>query len=276
MALPTTPTATSIATEALSRLNEPNPSAGMLTRAESILLGIVNQIAKRGEWRVLEETKSIVVTSYQPRYAIPADFSKGVDLRLYSGGRSGTMQSATASTIVLAAAETLTVAAAQGAPIFMLSGNATGYWSRIVSYNDTSKEAGISPNWGITPTSGTYLVPDEEIELPHQFLLKPRLVDTIAKPKMATIYDDEIYLSPVPSTGPYALLSRFQVKPYQLDLADTRYNKIYWDWREALILGIIRDYAYTPNDDRYIQADKDFEKAVAELKLEEKRRATWG
>lgn len=276
MALPTDPTATSIATEALSRLNEPNPSAGMLARAESMLLDVMTQIAKRHNWKVLEDTKSIVITAYQPRYAIPADFSKGVDLRLFSGGHSGTMQSATDSTITLAAGEDITALQAQGAPIFMTSGDAAGYWSRIVSYNFSTKAAAISPNWGLTPTAGNYLIPDEELEIPHQFLLQPRLVDSIAKPKIATIYDDEIYLSPVPNAGPYILLSRFQVKPYKLDLTDTRCTKIYWEWREALILGIIRDYSYTPNDDRYVQADKDFEKAVSELLLEEKRRATWG
>lgn len=272
MALPTAPTATTIVTEALSRLNEPNPSADMLSRAEDILLGVINRIAKRTNWRVLDETKSIILTAYQPRYAIPAEFSKGVDLRLFSGGHTGAIQTAAAGTVTLAANEDMTAAQGNGAPIFMTSDNAAGYWSRIVDYNITTKIATISPNWGVTPTSGNYLVPTEELELPYQYILKPRLLDTIAKPKLASIYEDEIYLSPVPSSASYALIARYQIKPYKTDLTDARFTSIYWEWREALILGVMRDWAYTPDDDRYKQSTIDFENAVQELLIEEKRR----
>lgn len=272
MALPTSPTASSIVEEALSRLNESNISNDMQTRGQDILLGVVNRIAKRGVWRVLEDTKSIVLTAYQPRYAIPADFSKGVDLRLFSGSQTGTMLSATDSTITLAAAEDITAAVAQGSPIFMLTGNAAGYWSRIINYNFSTKQATISPNWGLTPTSGDYLIPSEELELPYNFALRPRLLDSVSKPLKASIYDDEIYLSPVPNSGNLALLARFQIKPYKTDLTDARFTNVYWEWREALILGVIRDWAYQPDDDRYKQATEDFERAVAELVAEEKRR----
>lgn len=272
MALPTDPTALSIVTEAFSRLNEPNPSSTMITRGEDVLLGVVKRIAKMMNWRVLEETKSLVLVAYQPRYAIPADFNKGIDLRLYSGGYSGTMQSATAGTITLAVAETITAALAQGKPIFMISGNSAGYWSRIVSFNFSTKAAAISPDWGLTPTSGNYFIPDEEMDLPYQFAIHPRLLDSVAKPRRVSVYDDEIYLSPVPGAGPYTLVSRFQIKIDKLDLADARYTRLYQDWREALILGVIRDWSYTPDDDRYKQASEDYNAAVSELVMEERRR----
>ena len=272
MALPTAPTASSIVEEALSRLNEPNISADMQTRGQDILLGVINRVAKRGSWRVLEETKSIILTAYQPRYVIPADFNKGVDLRLFSGGYTGTMQSASPSTITLAAAEPVTAVVAQGSPIFMLTGNAAGYFSRIVSYNFGTKQATISPSWGLEPTSGNYLIPAEELELPYNFNTKPRLLDSVAKPLRASVYDDEIYLSPVPNSDNMALLARYQVKVHKIDLTDARFTNVYWDWREALILGVIRDWAYQPDDDRYKQATEDFEQAVLELTVEEKRR----
>ena len=271
-------TADDIVIEAFKRINIPNPGQAEKDRASNFILnGVLMDIAKRRGWLVLEEKSVLVLDAYVNRYSIPADYSKPISLTLYRGGYTASMQSATPNTIILNTAETITAILAQGSPIFILTENAKGQMAHITTYNATTKEATIYPNWAVVPVSGNYLIPNIEANIPFRLYEHISLLGTAGVPIKASVYDSELCISPIPNSNPYVLLSRYQVNTYNLAVDSLKRAKLYDDWYNALLYGVILGLTYTPDDDtRFKRAFEDYRTAIAILADEDNNRRRLG
>ena len=164
MAVPTTQTATLIVTEALNKATYSNPAAALITRATNFWLEeIKHDISQRKDWKLYEETKVLIPDAYAQRIADPVDFHKCLEARFYNGAIKDTLQTAGSGTITLAAGTGNS--SMEGKPIFITDGNAKGQMTRIVSIS--GDVASVSPNWGTTPSSGTYMIADTERTLAY-------------------------------------------------------------------------------------------------------------
>jgi hypothetical protein len=272
MALPTTQTATLIVTEALNKAGVSNPSSVRITRfIDFALEEIKNDLFQRKDWKLYEDTKVLIPDAYVQRIADPTDFQKMLQVKFYDGTHKGTMQTATASTIDLEADEDITEEGIKGKLVFMTSGNAKAESSRVVSYNESTMQAGIKPNWGTTPTSGGYMVADIEKELVYLPNESIAAVAATGYPSVISFFDKEFYLDVVPDKSTYAIMMKFLVAVHQLDLTSTRYTTLLTEWRTALVAGVYWKVLLDDDDDRAKGAEVQYERSVLKLKQQDAR-----
>lgn len=268
MAIPTAPTATSVVTEGLKMAGIANPSNPLITRATGEWLERTkNFIARKksGTWKILEKSQVIIPDIYLQKISVPTDFKDIVEVTFYDGATKGTMQTATASTIDLSSTEDISEANAKGRLIFITSGNAKAETSRIVSYNESTKQAGISPDWSTIPTSGDYMISDYESDLTY---LPNETIPTVVPagyPSCITIYNSEFYLDVVPDKSSYALIVKYRIAIQKLDLTDSKYSNILSAWRDVLEQGICREKLFDDDNNKYTAADARFKLGVRDL-----------
>jgi len=258
MAIPTVPTSTTLVTEAFIRCKIPSPGPAEITRAEDFLLvEVMKIIAQAQNWRVLEETSIAIVSPYVPRYALPADFNKAIEGTLFKTSYSGTAQSGTTSSMKLELGETITEALALGGILIPTDGAAKGEFRRITAYDTVTLIASITPNFTNTPGADGYMIVtsmDDEIDLPYSKTAKLRMYSSPGMPKRIDLYNDELYLDPVPDAGPYAMQIRHQLDIAQIDVTSSRWTLLLTSWEPLLVQGVIALIYQSRDDERYKEA----------------------
>lgn len=258
MAIPTTPTAITIVTEALIQADEgDSPPSALITRATNFWLEeIKNKIAGKKNWKILETTIASIPDIHFNKITVPADYQKLIKATFYDGSTKDTLQTATSSTIDLASDEDITEDNAKGRLIFITSGNAKAEKARIVTYNETTKQAGISPDWGTTPSSGDYMIADFEKELEYFPNEAIPSINSAGVPSAISYYDGEFYLDVVPDKSTYAIVFKYVLAIQKVDLTNSRYGNILSDWRVPLLNGVLRKALFNNNNEKYAESKK--------------------
>lgn len=234
-------TAAAIVSEAFKLTGTAHPSNTLYNRAlDEWLPQIFEDIAGRKDWGMLEDTQVSILTQYVQTLSIPADFESMRLMTFYDGYHKDTAQAGAASNITLAADEDLTEDEAKGKLIFLTSGTGSGGMARITDYDDATKVASISPNWGTNPdVTSKYMVSNYELELNYNTIDRIAFVTSNGIPVNMSRFDNEIYFDPIPDLATYAVVSKYLTHIASIDTSGTRYAKLLTRWRLALQEGII-------------------------------------
>jgi len=163
MSVPTQPTPTTIATAAFQLYARRAPTSAEITRvSDDLMEQVKSDIMDRAvNWSFLRKIAYQPLTQYVSTYQAPADYKKLLSVRLMKGTRTGTAQTATSTTITLAASDNGGAETA-GKWIVILSATAGSNQAlQCKTFNTSTKQAVMETSWTTTPT-GTivYLVVD--------------------------------------------------------------------------------------------------------------------
>lgn len=259
MSAPTPPTVTTICTEGLKKAGLSNPSSIQLTRAQGWMAEIKRDIVRReSRLKSLYTTTYKVCTIGQSRYDLPTDYYSDLSIMILDGANTGTAQSGSSSTVTFASDEDITSDFAIGRYTLITSGTGLGSYSQCVSYNETTKQAGVSPNFATAPVNGDgYMVVDinypvEVVSMPHIDIQNYSTNKWI--PRLAAIVGNstvgQFYLWPAPDKA-YGIQIRYYMNLMTLDLAGTLMSTLYQNLFDLWIQGI---YAKQLQNDNSVKA----------------------
>lgn len=273
MALPIVQTKRTIIIEGMRKALGRVPDADAIIIAENEWFEeIKDDIFQRKDWKLLEETKVVITTAYEQIIAAPSDFSKLIEVTFYDGGQKGTAQDGTLGSITLSASEAITEGSAKGSLVFKTGGTGKAEMSRITSYSESTKIAGVSPDFEtVADATTTYMIATVAKDLhfiPNEVF---RDVTAIGYPSRITSYGNEFYLDAIPDLSTYAIIFKYLVSIDQVDLDSTKHLRILAKMKNALKAGIYMRTLDSLNDDRASRALKTYESIVLKLMIDDSR-----
>jgi hypothetical protein len=252
MALPTDPTVTTLKTEALKKVGVSSPSATELTRADSWLQELLNDIWTRqfkdGNTRLAAlQTEAVQISTVGKNFIdLPEDFDEEISIVVLDGDNRGTARAGGATSITLASSETITAANALGKMIVITGGLGSTQYKRIIAYDATTKIATVDSAWTTNPDStSTYLVISAKcrklVEDSVTVLDENNIAASTGKPTyFAKFYRKMIFDRPF-DLSTYGILTRYFMHINQVDLTEgstTRITRIMRSWRSVLDAGL--------------------------------------
>lgn len=177
MAIPTAPTSTSIATEALKQFGISTPSSAELTRAIDYGLELVKKqlVLDCQVWKFLQTTSYFVTRIGVSKYQLPTDYSRFVSLRMMDGARSGTAQSVTSTSVTLTSSDSASESDTIGKYLLITSGTSSGLALQVDDYTPSTRVAVMEEAFSITPTgTPTYLITDTFTPVEEKMLYNRR------------------------------------------------------------------------------------------------------
>lgn len=276
MALPTDPTITTIASEALQKAGYNTTTSqytAKLTRATTYWAEEVKNdifgLVKNPKY--LQKTAIITLTANKSKYQFPTDFSTPISVTLLAGTKTGTAQAGAASTITLAAADANTAGDVEGKEIVITGGTGPNQVRQIIDYDATTKVATVDQAWVTNPASGsTYMIADEYNELlenpvwgydantaipelgyPYNYYPEGEK----ASSQTAANYTGGFIVAPTPDTNyTYAVKIRYYMDMMKVDLdtaTDPTITILYRRWRNVWLQGIFVKALQDMDDNRY-------------------------
>lgn len=269
-----TPTATTICTEAFNLSGISSPTHSQLSRAESEWFELVLlYIASLKDWDILKETKIAILNAYEQRIAVPVDFENMLEITFCDGTHKGTAQAGTASNITLETTEDISEGDAKGKQIFITGGTGVRGMARIIALDETTKIASICPNWSTNPDdTSTYMIADLERDLKYVRHEAMKIVTSNGSVVNVTYFEGELYFDPIPDLATYAVIMRFVTHISQIDTSSSRYTNILAKWRNALVAGVREYVLKDKNDKRAKSAGVDYAIAIKSLKGQANRK----
>jgi len=267
MAAPTAPTLITLTTEALKKAGYTYPTPTQLTNAQDELMEEI----KNDIWTLAKKLKSLHTTSVmvsvngQSRYSYPTDYSSDLSIVLLDGSVTGTAQGGALGSVTLAANESLGESDILGKSTLITSGTGKASMSQCTTYNDSTKEAIVVPNFNTAPAVGSgYMVIGTNYPLTvlplwdYDNLSNPM---TRGLPTRFTPIGDadygEFILYPVPhkSDGTiYGVQARYYANLMTVDLASTLMVTLYQRWRNVWVQGVYAKQLQKDDDNRAAQA----------------------
>lgn len=278
MAAPTAPTISTLAAEALKKAGETNPSAALTTRAEDLWPEeIKNDIWTRSKTLKSLQTLGVVtLTRGLSRYSMPTDFAgQGeISMRLVYGASTGVLQDGAEGSVTLAADLSKDEAWMIGKEIVITSGTGINQISQITAWNNMTKVATISPNWGTTPVAADGYMVVESYRLLEEgpiwnydksFGQMTPGLPYYFHPTGDADYS-EFYLDPVPdNTYTYAVIIRYYANIMTLDLAGTLMATLYQKYRNVWLYGIMAKKLADDDDNRAGTFQATYENALGRM-----------
>lgn len=282
MAIPTSPTLTTICTEGIKRSGYPSPSTTQITRAADWV-----EEVKWDIWNLDKKYKSLLIASYGvtqigvSRYANPSDFESDLSVTILDGQHTGTLQAANANTATLSATESMNESFAQGKFLLITSGVGLGSCSQITAYNSVTKVATVVPNFNTTPdgTEG-YMIVDTQYKLEQQHIQRKDEVTNPDERQTPAYYfpigqgnsdsdeTGEFELYPTPDKV-YGIQLRYFANLMLVDLSSNLMATLYRRWRNLFVQGVMIKSLQNDRDNRYIPEIQVYKKMLQELKMRE-------
>lgn len=269
MPVPSSPSQSSLISEALAMAGESNPSSALTTRAGLWFEEIKNDIwTKEKKLKSLQKTCYAVIQKGQSRYSYPSSFSSDISITLLSGTRTGTAQAGSTNSITLAASETAGDSDLIGKEILITSNTGVGSFGQIIGYSSTTKVASVTPNFQTAPdSSSTYMIIDREYDLEQrpisdykQFHMSYQSVPDKYFPLGDEDYGE--FLLNCPPDQLYGARIRYYVNIMTLDTDDTLYTTLLQQWRRIWLQGIVYRRLRDADDNR---SNDEFSKYRGEL-----------
>jgi hypothetical protein len=256
--VPSNPTLEDLITEGLRKAGIKDPDTDLIDRAEGWVEEIKNDI-----WQLGKKPKALHVTSYgvfqrgQSRYSNPADFSSDLSLTILDGSNRGTAQGGSTSSIQFAASDPSSDSSVVGKGVIILSGTGQGSYSQIISYDSTTKQANVVPNFNTAPAAGSvYMVVDREYPVEQRPIFES---DATRQSPINGIADrfypvgDEDYGEFILNKNPdkvYGARLRYYANLMKVDTDSTLMSTLYSRWRDIWIEGVRFKKLDDEDDDR--------------------------
>jgi len=260
MAVPVSPTPTSLVTQALKRAGRTTPSSTQIQEALDHQLQEVKAdlMLVAATHPNLLATATTVTTRGQQRYAIPPDHNEQQSITLLDGPDSlrGTCQGGSATSIIFAATLDVTEESIIGKYVLLTSEPGIEQYREIIAYTPATKTATLDLEWLSAPTVGTtYLIVTQYTQLwPSDITTEFDRLDaptTIGTPVLASLSGQEFLLYPVPDKSTYGLINRYWVDLSSLDESSTLFTQLLTEWRSVWIQGITVKSMQRFDEDRY-------------------------
>ena len=260
MSVPTNPTPTSIVTEGLKRAGRTTPST------TQILDALANQLQEvKADIMLaapthsnLMSTNTTVTTRGLQRYAIPDNANELASINLLDGPDEwrGTAQGSATFTITLASSLQATDAELAGKYIIITGGTGIESYRQILSYVPATHVATVDLDWVSFPTAtSTYLIAQRTLQLwPYDTRAEFDRIETVTAlgvPAVASVYNQEFLLYPVPDKSTYGLVNRCWVDLGLLDEDDDLFIQLLREWRSLWIQGVAVKSMQRYDEDRY-------------------------
>lgn len=283
MAVPDAPTRTALATQGLIKSGYSSPSSALITRAEDFYINeVMNDIwtlAKKPKF--LHTSAILILTEGQSRYANPTDYSSDMEMTLLSGINDGTATAGSTSTITLAATADLAPSDIIGKDILVTSGTGKSSMSQVITYDNSTKVATVSPNFTTAPAaSSTYTIVETYKHLSQTPSFEfDRIVDLeteLGEPTnfmpVGSANEGEFIIHPVPYTdgsGVFGLRLRYYANIMELDLTSTLISTIYSRLRNVFIAGVKAKQLEDDDDNRAQSAKQEYNSILQAVILRE-------
>lgn len=270
MPITANPTLLALVTEGIKQAGENNPSPSLITRAA----GEWTEEIKNDIWNLAKKPKLLQVTSYtvinkgQSRYAFPSDYSSDLFLTLLWGSNTNTSQGGTVNTIILGTND-ISGQNIVGKEVLMMSGTSVGSYAQIVSYDQTTKTAGVVPNFSTAPVSGdTYMMVDQEYPVETRPVFdwdaRQKLVSPALPQYLYPIGDDQegYFIFNCPPDVTRGARLRYYADISQVDSDSDLMSVIYRKWRNIFIKGIKWKKLADEDDDNEATAKQEYQAAL--------------
>lgn len=258
MSAPSNPTLSELVAEALKKAGEYDPSTDTVDRAEDKWMEEI----KQDIWRRGKKLKNLMITSHgvatigKSRYSNPSDYSSDLSITLLDGNIAGTATAGGSASLTLQAGDGSTEELIIGKDLLITGGTGLASLSRIVSYNESTRVATVSPNFKSTPaSSSTYLIVDYEYEVKSEHMSNYQYYVQTYRDR-PTIYfpvGDEDYgefIFNCPPDKAYGIRFNYYANIMKMDLSSTWLSNLYLQWRNVWIHGIMWKKFQDANDDR--------------------------
>lgn len=262
MSAPAIPTALSLVTEGLrqARIFYPTPAQISTYQTE-----VMEQL-KNNLWQQVKQMKPLMTFSYmvltpgQSRYSCPSDFSSDMTMVIETGLMTGTVISATSSTIVISTGVgILDPNSTMGKDLAIIGGTAMSSVSQItgvVLNGNGTTTLTVYPNFQATPdATSTFMIVDNQYPVvgDHVANYDKFRAAGLDRPRKFFPMGDEDFDEFIFDTAPdavftYVVRMRYYVNIMTLDLTSTLMSTLYQKFREYWIKGI-KAQALADNDD---------------------------
>ncbi len=278
MAIPVASTSTTICTEGLKKAGQLSPSTPQITHAQDEYLEeIKNDISTISrKLKSLQKTAVLIVDKGKSRFDRPSDFMSDLTLVLMDGGKTGTAQGGSTSTITLEAADNSTENDIVGTEILVTSGTAKSSFSQATALDTGTKVVTVNPNFAVAPVNlDKYMVVDAYYDITESPVFQ---ADRVVNP---TRLERPLYYSPIGdddngefifNTAPdkeYGLRMRYYADLQKVDLTSTLMTSLYRRWRSVFVYGVRAKELELRDDDRAAQANAYYRQLLNTLVLRE-------
>lgn len=256
-------TAADLAEEAWAAAGESDPTDEQLDRATGEWMQeVFNDIWLEGvatgntRLKILQETLIDVSVKGTRTWDLNEDMDEELEIEVLNGSRYSTAQAGGSTSITLAAADTGTESGTVGRWILITSGTGVNEIKQVTDFNSTTKVATVDSAWSGTPTSSsTYLVVDQEIQLDEIDLSEMGTASmSIGRPTAFAKYNRQVLFDRPWDRSTYGIRLRYFMNIHSVDLTDgagTRIRRIYTNWRDVLIQGLLWKALRSEDDQRY-------------------------
>lgn len=270
MSAPTDPDVDSIVLEALQRAN----AMEYYVRAKNEWMDdIKRDIEARKDWKVLENSAALILEAGASNSAFPTDYKKPVKATFFKILANSASILGSGSSITLDAGEDITQGDAENKLILLLNtdGINIDYVGKVTSYDTTTKIASISPALSFAiDVSQIYLIVTDEKELPYIAYEDMRRTPILANPSVFTIFDRTLFINSA-NDEQFLIILDYLVDIFSVDLSGVKIARIYKEWKNAFIFGLILRAFTEKSDPRFTIANGQFESAVGRLAGEDVR-----
>lgn len=253
--------------EGLKKAGENNPSSDLVTRASTEWMEEI----KNDIWNLAKKPKILQITAYtivpigQSRYAYPVDYSSDLTLILLYGTNQGTSQGGSSNTVILNAGNK-SGTEILGKEILMMSGASQGSFAQIVTYDPTTKVAGVIPNFSTAPSAGdAFMIVDVEYPIETRPIYEwDRTFKLVSPglPQYAYPIGDDIqgyFVFDKPPNMTYGCRLRYYSDLSLLDVQSSLMSTLYRKWRNLWVEGIKYKKISDENDDREADSFRDYQ-----------------
>jgi len=254
MAVQTPPTADALCTESMKMAGIDRPSPEQVKRAkeiwlQQILSSIWMESERTGNTRLktLHTTAIAISVDNQRVYDLPSNFDEELEITILESTHTGSAQSGTNASVVLASDEDISQGDAEGRYILMTGGASKGQYREIISYDTATVTATPHRNFdnAKTPASGdTYGIVDQRTELKEFNIVELGELSSATTPGRPTRFAKhkrQFYFDKPFDAATYGLLLRYYANIHKIDLTEgegTLMTQILTDWQDILYTGV--------------------------------------
>ena len=282
-AAPASPTATTIASQAMYQAGYSTPTSAQKARAK---LTYIQEI-KADIWNLAKKLTTLQfetvysLTEGQATYDFPTAYSSLLSATLLDGADYGVCQAGGSSTTAkLAAAYSPATDWIRGKElmIYVTATPLTAYIAQVTGWNNTTKVATITPDWSVSPDATySYLVVDTyyDLKIPPIWTWDQETFPTNQQRPIALMplgnetLGGEFKLFQTPDDAYYGLKLRYYLNLMTLDEAGTLHGNLYYRWRNIWIQGIKAKQLTADDDNRAPTEVAKYERMLQTLILRE-------
>ena len=263
MSAPINPTLATIVAEGLFQANENHPSSATTLRYQTeVMEQLKNEI-----WKACRQPKVMQTFAYgiiipgQSRYSCPSDFSSDMSAQLIWGSVKGTAQGGSSTTLILQSGSTQALSDVLGKEALIISGTGMASASQIIGLvnNAGTITLTVSPGFNTAPdaTSG-YMICDQKNPIKFEHIVEEyRLPQSMSLGRPTKAYPigdedyDEFIFDVVPDGNQtYGIKMFYYANIMKTDLNSALMSRLYLEWRNFWIQGIMAKHLVLNDDSR--------------------------